>query len=81
MGYEHFIKKLIYILICMICVSSMSDEKSDEKTYYEILSVSPTATQEETTQAYNRLMSQPDQKWGNEATMTEVHIAYMTSQR
>ena len=66
------LKKIIFILLCIVCFSSLSSEK----TYYEILSVSPKATQEEITQAYNRLMSQPNQD--HSATMLDIQLAYIT---
>ena len=66
-------KKLIYFLLCMICISALSSEQN----YYEILSVSPTASQEEITQAYNRLMSHPGHKDEHRATMIEIQEAYI----
>ena len=68
---DYIYKNLIYILLSMICAFAMSVEK----THYEILSVPPTASQEEITQAYNRLMNQT--AWGDSATMTEIQTSYI----
>ena len=65
-----FLQKMIFILLfIMVCLPVLSSDKS----YYETLAVSPTASQEEITQAYNRLMSQP----GHHTTMTEIYLAYI----
>ena len=64
----------IYLLLCMVCVSSVSSEQN----YYEILSVLPTASQQEIIDAYRRLAIQhhPD-RGGSDEKMAEINVAYI----
>ena len=75
-------KKLIYFLLCIICVSALSSERN----YYEILSVSSTASQSDIVKAYRTLASKyhPD-RYSNshhkeleqaEERMADINSAY-----
>ena len=64
----------IYLLLCMVCVSSVSSEQN----YYEVLSVLPTASHQEIIDAYQRLAQQhhPD-RGGSDEKMAEINEAYI----
>ena len=80
MNNEHIYKKLVYILLFMVCFSSMSSEE----TYYEILGVKSTAEKSEIVRAYRKLASKyhPDrysdshQKVQAVEKMADINTAY-----